>query len=113
MSKSVHRILKKKIQRIQLQKNKFQQMFYILFNTVIYGKTMEKFSKRKKSILYPESQVSQRAIDKTVELHSKIGFVGLKSFKSFAVYSFGPKEVIFDTPLYLGFKILEMSKVFT
>ena len=64
-------------------------------------------------ISYLETQVSQRAKDKSIEWHSKINFDGLKSFKGFDVYSFKPKEVMFDTPFYLGFNNLKMSKVFT
>ena len=51
--------------------------------------------------------------DKIITHQSKLIFNGIhKSYENLNIYTFKPKEVLMDKPIYLGFPILELSNCF-
>ena len=88
-------------------KNDFEKDFYKLLNNAFYGKTMEnvrnclniKFIKKK----------DYREI---IKQQSKLTFNGIhKSYENCDSYTFKQNEVLMDKPIYLGFSVLELSKL--
>ena len=50
--------------------------------------------------------------DKSIKQQSKLTFNGIhKSYTNYGSYTFKQNEVLLDNPIYLGFAILETSKL--
>ena len=87
--------------------NDFEKGFYKLLNNAFYGKTMEKVRKRLKIKIVEENDYKEK-----IKQQSKLTFNGVhKSYENCASYTFNQNEVLIDQPIYLGFSVLELSKL--
>ena len=88
-------------------KNDFEKDFYKLLNNAFYGKTMENVRNRLKIKFIKKDD--HREI---IKQQSKLTFNGVhKSYKNCDSYTFKQNEVLMDKPIYLGFSVLELSKL--
>ena len=88
-------------------KNDFEKEFYKLLNNSFYGKTMENVGNRKRVEL-----IRKNEFDKIIKKQSKLSFNGIhKSYENYDSYTFKQNEVLMDKPFYLGFSVLELSKL--
>ncbi|KAK3103084.1 hypothetical protein FSP39_016343 [Pinctada imbricata] len=85
--------------------NKFEKDFYKLMNNSIFGKTMENLRKRVNiQLVHREKQL--------VKLTAKPGFKSFKIFnKDLASVQLVKPKLVLNRPIYVGFAILELSKV--
>ena len=87
--------------------NDFEKDFYKLLNCAFYGKTMENVRNRSK--IKPVKKDDYKEI---IKLQSKLTFNGIhKSYENCYIYTFKQNEVLMDKPIYLGFTVLELSKL--
>ena len=88
-------------------KNDIEKDFYKLLNNAFYGKTMENVRNRSKIEFIRKSDT-----DKITKQQSKLTFNGIhKSYENCVSYTFKQNEVLMDKPIYLGFSVLELSKL--
>ena len=88
-------------------KNDFEKDFCKLINNAFCGKTMENVRKRVKIEFIKEGDN-----EKFIEQESKLTFNGIhKSRTNSDSYTFKQNEVFKDKPVYLGFAVLEFSKL--
>ena len=88
-------------------KNDFEKDFYKFFNNAFYGKTMEKVRNSIKVEF-----ISKNDTDKIIKQQSKLTLNGIhKPYTNYDSYTFKQNEVVTDQPIYLGFALLELSKV--
>ena len=88
-------------------KNDFEKDFYNLLNNAFYGKTMENVRNRIKVEFIKKADT-----DKIIKQQSKLTFNGIReSYVNYDSYTFKQKEVLVDKPIYLGFSVLELSKL--
>ena len=88
-------------------KNDFEKDFYKLLNNAFYGKTMENVRNRLKIKVIRKDNYR-----KIIEHQSKLTFNGIhKSYANCDSYTFKQNEVLMDKPIYLGFSVLELSKL--
>ena len=87
--------------------NKFGNDFYKLLNIVFYGKTNESVKKR----VYKEFMRKMRK-KQIIKQQSNLTFNGIhNSYEKCDSYTFKQIGVTMDKPIYLGFAILELSKL--
>ena len=87
--------------------NDFEKDFYKLLNNAFYGKTMENVRNRL-NIKFIKKD-NYREIIKQL---SKLTFNGIhKSYDNCDSYTLKQNEVLMDKPIYLGFAVLELSKL--
>ena len=87
--------------------NDFEKDFYKLLNNAFYGKTMENVRNRLKIKFVKKDDY--REITKQ---QSKLTFNGIhKSYENCDSYTHKQNEVLMDKPIYLGFTVLELSKL--
>ena len=87
--------------------NDFEKDFYKLLNNAFYGKTMENVRNRCKIEI-----IKSDNYDKILKQQQKLSFNGIyKSFDNCDSYLEKEHEILFDKPIYLGFAILELSKL--
>ena len=87
--------------------NDFEKDFYKLLNNAFYGKTMENVRNRLKIKLVKKDDYRE-----IIKQQSKLTFNGIhKSYENCDSYTFKQSEVIMDKPIYLGFSVLELSKL--
>ena len=87
--------------------NDFERDFYNLLNNVFYGKTIENLRNHLK-IKFGQKDDYR----KIVKQQSKLTFNGIhKSYENCDSYIFKQNEVLMDKPIYLGFTVLELSKL--
>ena len=87
--------------------NEFEKDFYKLESNSFYSKTMENDRNRIKVEFIRKGDT-----DKNMKQQSKLTFNGNhESYEKFESYTFRQNKVLLDKPLYLGFSVLEMSKV--
>ena len=85
----------------------FEKDFYKLLNNAFYGKTMENVRNRLKIKFIKKDD--HREI---IKQQSKLTFNGVhKSYENCDSYTFKQNEVLMDKPIYLGFVVLELSKL--
>ena len=88
-------------------KNDFEKDFYKLLNNAFYGKTMENVRNRIKVEFIKKDDT-----DKIIKQQCKLTFNGIhKSYENYDSYTFKQNEVLMDKPIYLGFSVLELSKL--
>ena len=87
--------------------NDFEKDFYKLLKNAFYGKTMENVRNRLKIKFIKKD--GHREI---IKQQSKLTFNGIqKSYENCDSYTFKQNEVLMDKPIYLGFSVLELSKL--
>ena len=87
--------------------NDFEKDFYKLLNNAFYGKTME-IVRNRLNIKF----VKKDDYREIIKQQSKLTFNGIhKSYENCDSYTFKQNEVLMDTPIYLGFTVLELSKL--
>ena len=88
-------------------KNDFEKDFYKLLNNAFYGKTMENVRNRLKINFIKKDDYRE-----IIKQQSKLTFNGIhKSYENCDSYTFKQNEVLMDKPIYLGFSVLELSKL--
>ena len=88
-------------------KNDFEKDFYNLLNNAFHGKTMENVRNRMKVEFIKKDDT-----DKIIKQQSKLNFNGIhKIYEDYESYTFEQNEVLMDKPIYLGFSVLEFSKL--
>ena len=88
-------------------KNDFEKDFYKLLNNAFYGKTMENVRNRTKIEFIKKDEE-----EKMVKWQSKLTFNGIhKCYEKYDSFTFKMNEVLMDKPIYLGFSVLELSKL--
>ena len=88
-------------------KNDFEKDFYKLLNNAFNGKTMENVRNRLKIKFIKKDDYRE-----LIKHQSKLTFNGIhKSYENCDSYTFKQNEVLRDKPIYLGFTVLELSKL--
>ena len=76
-------------------------------NNAFFGKTMENVRERVNLEIIPHTN-----IDQIIKRQSKLSFKGIVNhYSEFSVYKFDKEKTVFDKPIYLGFSVLELSKL--
>ena len=87
--------------------NDFEKDFYKLLNNAFYGHTMENVRNRLKIKFIEKDDYRE-----IIKHQSKLTFNGIhKSYENCDSYTFKQNEVLMDKPIYLGFTVLELSKL--
>ena len=85
----------------------FEKDFYKLRNNAFYGKTMENVRNCLKIKFVKKNDYRE-----IIKQQSKLTFIGIhKSYENCDSYTFKQNEVLMDKPIYLGFSVLELSKL--
>ena len=88
-------------------KNDFEKNFYKLLNNAFYGKTMENVRNRLKIKFIKKDDYRE-----IIKQQSKLTFNGIhKAYENCDSYTFKQNEFLVDKPIYLGFTVLELSKL--
>ena len=96
-----------KTQKRTVAKTNFEKDLYKLMNNAFFGKTMENVRDRTNLEFIDHSQ-----IDQIIKRQSKLSFKGIvDQYSKFSVYKFDKEKTVFDKPIYLGFTVLELSKL--
>ena len=94
-------------QKRKRAKNEFEKDFYELLNNAFYGKTMERVRNRLKIEF-----IEKYDFKKIIKQQSKLTFNGIhKSYENCDSYTFKQNEVLMDKPIFLGFALLQLSKL--
>ena len=76
-------------------------------NNAFFGKTMENVRDR-----INLDFISHNQIERIEKRQSKLSFKGIEShYSTFSIYKYEKETTIFDKPIYLGFTVLELSKL--
>ena len=87
--------------------NDFEKDFYKLLKNAFYGKTMENVRNRLKINIVRKDNYRE-----IVKQQSKLTFNGIhESYENCDSYTFKQNEVLTEKPIYLGFTVLELSKL--
>ena len=88
-------------------KTNFEKDLYKLMNNAFFGKTMENVRDRVTLEFIDHSQIQQ-----IIKRQSKLSFESIVNWYSVcSVYKFDIEKTVFDKPFYLGFTVLELSKL--
>ena len=94
-------------QKRTVEKTNFEKDLYKLMKNAFFGKTMENVRDRTNLEFIDHSQ-----IDQIIKRQSKLSFKGIVDhYSKFSVYKFDKEKTVFDKPIYLGFTVLELSKL--
>ena len=106
-SKWLEKYINFNTQKRNKTKNDFEKDFYKLLNNAFYGKTMENVRNRSKIEFIKKDEE-----EKMVKWQSKLTFNGIhKCYEKYDSFTFKMNEVLMDKPIYLGFSVLELSKL--
>ena len=88
-------------------KNDFEKDFFKLLNNAAFGKFLENVRNRLGLEL-----IKKDNIKKIITQQSKLTFNGIqKSYENYDSYNFKQNQVVMDKAIYVGFSILELSKL--
>ena len=88
-------------------KTNFEKDLYKLMNNAFFGKTMENVRERVNLEIIPHTN-----IDQIIKRQSKLSFKGIVNhYSEFSVYKYDKEKTVFDKPIFLGFSVLELSKL--
>ena len=91
----------------KIAKTEFEKHFYKLMNNSFYGKTVENIRKRLNLDLIDKSD-----IHKILNRQSKLSFDDkIAEQEKFNLYTFNEETIKFTKPIYVGFCVLELSKL--
>ena len=94
-------------QKRNMAKNDFEKDFYKLLNNAFNGKTMENVRNRLGLKFFKKDDYNE-----IIKYQSKLTFDGIhKSYENCDNYVFRKNDVLMDKPIYLGFAVLELSKL--
>ena len=80
---------------------------YKLLNNAVFGETMDNIRNRVKVEF-----IKRNHIEKIIKQQSKLSFNGIhKSYTNYCSYTFKQNEELMNQPIYLGFPVLELSKL--
>ena len=106
-SKWLEKYINFNTQKRNKAKNDFEKDFYKLLNNAFYGKTMENVRNRLKIKFIKKDDHKE-----IIKQQSKLTFNGIhKTYENCDSYTFKQNEVLMDKPIYLGFSVLELSKL--
>ena len=89
-------------------KTEFEKDFFKLLNNAAFGKFLENVRNRLGLEL-----IKKGDIKKIIKQQSKLAFNGIqKSYENYYSYTFKKNEVVMDKAIYVGFAILELSKLY-
>ena len=87
--------------------SEFEKHFYKLMNNSFYGKTIENIRKRLNLDL-----IDKTDIHRIPDRQSKLSFDDkIAEYEKFNLYSFNKETIKFTKPIYVGFWVLELSKL--
>ena len=85
----------------------FEKDLYELMHNAFFGKTMENVRERENLEIIPHT-----TFDQIIKRQSKLSFKGINMhYSTFSLYKFDKEKTVFDKPIYLGFSVLELSKL--
>ena len=85
----------------------FEVDLYKILIKAFYGKRSENVRDTLKTKFFRTANVK-----KLIEQQSKLNFNGThKSFTSYDSYTYKQNEIVMDTPIYLGFVVLDSNKL--
>ena len=88
-------------------KTNFEKDLYKLMNNAFSGKTMQNVRERVNLEIIPHTE-----IDQIIKRQSKLGFKGISQhYNDFSLNKDDKEKTVFDKPTYLGFTVLELSKL--
>ena len=88
-------------------KNEFEKDFFKLLNNAAFGKFLENVRNRLGLELIKKGEIK-----KIVKQQSKLTFNGIqKSYENYYSFTYKKNEVVMDKAIYVGFAILELSKL--
>ena len=88
-------------------KTNFEKDLYKLMNNAFFGETMENVRERVNLEI-----ILHTNIDQIIKRQSKLSFKGINMhYSTFSLYKFDKEKTVFDKPIYLGFSVLELSKL--
>ena len=94
-------------EQIKKAKTEFEKHFYKLMNNSFYGKTIENIRKRLNLDLIDKSD-----IHRILNRKSKLSFDDkFAEYEKFSFYSFNKETIKFTKPIYVGFSVLDLSKL--
>ena len=106
-SKWLEKYINFNTQKRNKAKNEFEKDFYKLLNNSFHCKTMENIRNRLKI-----NFIEKDNYRKIINHQCKLTFTGIhKSYENCDSYTFKQNEVLMDKPIYLGFSVLELSKL--
>ena len=101
------RNIKFNTQKQNKAKNDFERGFYKSLNNAFYRKKTENVRNRLKSKFFKKDDIKI-----TIKQQSKLTFNGIhESYEKYVNYSFKQNEFLMDKPIYLGFPVLQLSKL--
>ena len=87
--------------------NDFEKDFHNLVNNAFYRKAMENVRNR-----CTIEFIKKDDTDRIIKQQSNLSFNGIhESYTNYDSYTFRQNEILMDKPIYLGFAILELSKL--
>ena len=88
-------------------KNDFEKDFFKLLVNAAFGKFLENIRNRLELELFKKDDIK-----KIITRQSKLTFNGIqKSYENYDSYTFKQNQVVMDKAIYVGFSILELSKL--
>ena len=106
-SKWLEKYINFNTQKRNRAKNDFEKDFYKLLNNAFYGKTKENVRKRLGLNFFRKDEYKD-----FIKYHAKLTFIGIhRSHENCDSYVFRKNEVPMDKPIYLGFAVLDLSKL--
>ena len=94
-------------QKRNMAKKDFEKDFYKLLNNAFYGKTMENVRNRLGLNFFKKAEYK-----KIIKYQTKLTFNGIqKTYENCDSFVFRRNEALMDKPIYLGFAVLELSKL--
>ena len=106
-SKWLERYISFTTQKGNKAKNDFEKDFFKLLVNAAFGKVLENVRNRLELEL-----IKKDKIKKIIDQQSKLTFNGIqKSYENYDSYTFKQNQVVMDKAIYVGFSILELSKL--
>ena len=88
-------------------KTNFGKDLYKLMNNAFFDKTIENV--RERTII---EIIAHTEIDQIINRQSELSFEGMSQhYNDLSLYKYDKEKIKFDKPIYLGFSVLELSKL--